>query len=385
MRTDERALALEVAVEGLEVEDGAGQARVGERGDEASGHAIRLTRNGPGSSGATRCATGSVDVVTTVERVAVVRVASSDDVLVFEERLTEPGYRALVGVDRAPVVASEVLGLRVAQLGERPGIPALLPYLGLAELAGLLLVSWMARAQAKRTGSQVRGLTDWPEGRRACSPLSMDRDFWLARWREGRIGFHEGRPNAHLVAHGESLGLAGARVFVPLCGKAVDLAWLAARAEEVVGVELATAAVEAFFEEHGLVPQRTQAGRMTLYEAENITIWAGDLFELDSSMVGALDVCFDRAALVAVRPTDRARYVAHVRSLLAPAARALLVTFEHDGPPREPPFSVPEAEVRTLWDGAHVELVGEVDALAPGAALASRGATFAREKVYRIG
>jgi thiopurine S-methyltransferase len=213
----------------------------------------------------------------------------------------------------------------------------------------------------------------------------MEREFWLERWREGRIGFHEGRPNAHLVAHGEALGLAGARVLVPLCGKAVDLAWLAARAEEVVGVELATAAVEAFFLEQGLVPQRTQAGRMTLYEAENVTIWAGDLFELDPSMVGALDVCFDRAALVAVRPTDRARYVAHVRSLLAPDARTLLVTFEHDGPGHEPPFSVPEADVRALWDGRPIEVLDDVDAFAPGAALASRGATFVREKVYRIG
>jgi thiopurine S-methyltransferase len=213
----------------------------------------------------------------------------------------------------------------------------------------------------------------------------MEREFWLERWREGRIGFHEGRPNVHLVAHGEDLGLTGARVFVPLCGKAVDLAWLAARAEEVIGVELATAAVEAFFAEQGLVPQRTQAGRMTLYEAENVTIWAGDLFELDPSMVGALDVCFDRAALVAMRPTDRARYVAHVRSLLAPEARTLLVTFEHDAPGHEPPFSVPEAEVRALWDGAPIALLGAHDAVASGGGLASRGASFVREKVYRIG
>jgi hypothetical protein len=91
-------------------------------------------------------------VVTSHERVAVVRVALSDDVLVFEERLTEPGYRALVGADRAPVIVSERLGLRIAQLGERPGIPALLPYLGLAELAGLLFALWMGRESAQRMG-----------------------------------------------------------------------------------------------------------------------------------------------------------------------------------------------------------------------------------------
>lgn len=212
----------------------------------------------------------------------------------------------------------------------------------------------------------------------------MEREFWLARWQEGRIGFHEGRPNEHLVTHGDGLDLAGARVLVPLCGKSVDLAWLAARAEEVVGVELATAAVEAFFEEQGLVPQRTQAGRMTLYEAENVTIWAGDYFEVEPVMVGPLDVCFDRAALVAIRPEDRARYVAQTRSLLAPDARTLLVTFEHDAPATEPPFAVPEDAVRQLFDGDRIEVLDVREAMDPRGPLASRGATYGREKVYRI-
>jgi thiopurine S-methyltransferase len=213
----------------------------------------------------------------------------------------------------------------------------------------------------------------------------MEREFWLSRWQEGRIGFHEGKPNEHLVAHGEALGLAGARVLVPLCGKSVDLAWLAARCEEVVGVELATAAVEAFFAEQGLVPERTQAGRMTLYEADNVTIWAGDFFELDPAMVGPIDVCFDRAALVAIRPSDRERYVAQTRSLLAPDARTLLVTFEHDAPVTEPPFSVPEEDVRALFAGDRIEVLDVREAMDPRGPLASRGATFGREKVYRVG
>ncbi len=215
----------------------------------------------------------------------------------------------------------------------------------------------------------------------------MDHEFWLSRWRQGRIGFHEGRPNEHLVAHEAGLALAGARVLVPLCGKAVDLEWLAARAGEVVGIELATEAVEAFFAERGLVPQRTQAGpRTAYYELGNLVIWAGDVFELDAATLGAFEVCFDRAALVALRPEDRARYIEHLRSLEAPGARKLLVTFEHDGPTSEPPFSVPEELVRSLHArlGHEVERLAERDVFDPAGMLAARGATYTREKVFRI-
>ena len=51
---------------------------------------------------------------------------------------------------------------------------------------------------------------------------------WESRWREGRIGFHKTEVQPMLVRHAEVL-LTGnpQRVFVPLCGKSVDLPWLA--------------------------------------------------------------------------------------------------------------------------------------------------------------
>ncbi|MEQ8660123.1 MAG: thiopurine S-methyltransferase, partial [Gammaproteobacteria bacterium] len=68
----------------------------------------------------------------------------------------------------------------------------------------------------------------------------MEPDFWLDKWASAQIGFHEPHPHPLLVAHWASLGLAtGARVFVPLCGKSLDLCWLAAAGCTVVGIELA--------------------------------------------------------------------------------------------------------------------------------------------------
>jgi hypothetical protein len=91
--------------------------------------------------------------VTTQERTAQVRIAHAGGRIVLEERLTEGGYRALLGQTEAPVVVSDRLGIAIAQLGARPGIPALLPYLGLAEVAGLLFALWMARESAQRLGT----------------------------------------------------------------------------------------------------------------------------------------------------------------------------------------------------------------------------------------
>ena len=174
----------------------------------------------------------------------------------------------------------------------------------------------------------------------------MDADFWRARWQARNIGFHEGKPNAFLERHIDHL--AG-RVFVPLCGKTEDLAFLAARGHAVVGVELVETAVQEFFAEHDITP----AIEGHRYTAGTITVIAGDYFTTD---VGHVDAIYDRAALIALPADMRARYVAH----LPPAPRILLVTVEY---PEEamsgPPFSVGEAEVRSLYAGCRVELVDE--------------------------
>lgn len=177
---------------------------------------------------------------------------------------------------------------------------------------------------------------------------------WLARWREGRIGFHEGQVNALLDAH--AARLAGARrVLVPLCGRAEDLAYLAARGHEIVGVELAEQAVREFFERHGLVPEVEPRGALTAYRAGAITILAGDFFAVRREDVGAIGGLYDRAALIALEAEVRPRYVAHLRTLLAEDARGIVLTCEYqDARVHGPPFPVLEDELRALYAGAEV-------------------------------
>jgi thiopurine S-methyltransferase len=203
----------------------------------------------------------------------------------------------------------------------------------------------------------------------------MQPDFWRSRWHEGAIGFHEGVPNAHLVAHLDAL--PHGRVLVPLCGKAEDLAYLAAHGREVVGVELVEDAVRAFFAEHGATPTVEPRGALTAYTADAITILAGDVFAVTAADVGHIDAIYDRAALVALPPELRARYVAHLGAITAAATPVLLVVLAYDQSMLEgPPFSVSDDEVRARYDA--VTLLAEHAAV--GGRIADVGTV---ERCYR--
>ncbi|MGZ8252407.1 MAG: thiopurine S-methyltransferase, partial [Methylophilaceae bacterium] len=67
----------------------------------------------------------------------------------------------------------------------------------------------------------------------------MEASFWHNKWQRGEIAFHQSDANPLLVAHFEALNLPkGSRVFLPLCGKTLDIAWLLAGGYRVVGAEL---------------------------------------------------------------------------------------------------------------------------------------------------
>ncbi len=187
----------------------------------------------------------------------------------------------------------------------------------------------------------------------------MEIDFWAQRWKEGRIGFHEGRTNTFLERHVDRLGPAPKRVLVPLCGKTEDMAFLASRGHEVVGVEVVEDAVKAFFDEHGLEPSVRELDHgVRAYASGRVTLLAGSVFDCHHEHVGPVDALYDRAALVALPADVRPRYVAHLRALLAPGSKGLLVTFDYDQSKVEPPpFAVSEEEVRRHYAGARVTAI----------------------------
>lgn len=209
----------------------------------------------------------------------------------------------------------------------------------------------------------------------------MEPDFWRARWTEGRIGFHEGRPNDHLAANAARLG-EKRRVLVPLCGKAEDLAFLASLGHDVVGVELVEDAVAAFFREHDTTPAVTEEGGLKRYTAHSITIFAGDFFATTPALLGPVNALYDRAAMIALPPVMRDRYVAHVRSLMPAGSPGLVVTLEYpEGAHQGPPFSVPVEVVHQGYAGLAIEQVGVNEEARVGMSAPGEGV---RERAFLI-
>lgn len=195
----------------------------------------------------------------------------------------------------------------------------------------------------------------------------MDREFWLARWEEGRIGFHRGEVHPDLRTFLDVwLDESHHRILVPLCGKSVDIPFLAGRGHETVGVEIAARAVEDFHAEQRLRPFVDEDEGFQVHTSPGITIYQGDFFDFNEDIAGTFDRVWDRAALVALDEARRPAYVQKLCSLLRPGARILLNSFTYEQSMMDgPPWSVPEEEVRSLWTavGGEVELIQKHDAI----------------------
>ncbi|WP_116473472.1 thiopurine S-methyltransferase [Zobellella maritima] len=178
----------------------------------------------------------------------------------------------------------------------------------------------------------------------------MDSSFWHEKWQTGDIGFHQREANPLLVAHLGRLHLQqGSRVFLPLCGKSRDLAWLLKSGFRVVGAELSETAIIQLFAELGLSPQITKLGLLRHYSADNIDILVGDIFDVTEEYLSPVDAVYDRAALVALPAGMRRRYARHLMNITL-AAPQLLITYEYvQSEFAGPPFSVDAEEVKAHY------------------------------------
>jgi len=182
----------------------------------------------------------------------------------------------------------------------------------------------------------------------------MSHEFWHQSWQRGEIGFHLDYDHPQLLANFDRLQAKPDEViFVPLCGKSRDLAWLTEQKLQVVGVELSPLAIEAFFVEHGLQPEREDIGELELWRAGAIRIYCRDFFALRLQHLHGARLVYDRAALMALPPRGRHDYAARLTEWLPSGGRMLLISNSYDQQRIDgPPFSVPRQEVEQLYGAA---------------------------------
>jgi len=211
--------------------------------------------------------------------------------------------------------------------------------------------------------------------------INMDVSFWLERWEKNDIGFHENETNPALIKYFKELSLAkGRRVFLPLCGKTLDIAWLLSNGYRIAGAELSEMAIEQLFVGLRVKPKISELGLVNHYSAENIDIFVGDIFNVSIKMLGAVDAIYDRAALVALPKDMRQQYTAHLMEITNKAPQ-LLLSFEYDQNVMEgPPFSVSKEEVHQHYKDSYQLTLLAATNISGGL----KGKCPAKENVWRL-
>lgn len=217
--------------------------------------------------------------------------------------------------------------------------------------------------------------------------LNMHKDFWLQRWESERIGFHQDQVNSYLRKYFQVLHLEHENVvLVPLCGKSVDMQWLCKQSQRVLGVEMSKIAVQAFYKEHGYDPQPVHGEKFESYEANNIRILCGDIFDLNSEDVKQVSAMYDRAALIALPVNMRERYVSHLMSILPSKTQILLITLDYNQDEMTgPPFAVSSDLVVALYSQyAQISLLAKMDVLEQNPRFKERGLSSLHESLFKM-
>jgi len=212
-------------------------------------------------------------------------------------------------------------------------------------------------------------------------------EFWRLRWQRGELGWHEDAFNRHLSEHWPGLEVTPTRqVFVPLCGKSLDMLWLAGRGHRVLGVEISELAAEAFCRENGLTPRVTDESPFRRYTMDEIEILVGDFFDLTPNHLRQIGAVYDRASVIALPPEIRPAYAEHLAALLAADVPSLLITLDYD-PTRMsgPPFAVTADEVRALFAPAfEIDMLMSFNLIEGEPHWRQRGLDWLNEQVYRL-
>jgi len=222
----------------------------------------------------------------------------------------------------------------------------------------------------------------------------MEPSFWHSKWDAQQIGFHRSEVNPLLIKYWPQLNLshsANTSVFVPLCGKTLDICFLAELGHEVVGCELNETAVEHFFTENDLRFSTSQEGELKKFVTEQVSIYQGDLFSLSPETLSAqegpaIGAFYDRAALIAWPEEMRLDYVAKLAELIPATSIGLLITLDY---PQEtlkgPPFAVSNDWIMAnMAEFFEVERLAFEDVLSENPRFINKEVPWLTESVYRL-
>ena len=181
----------------------------------------------------------------------------------------------------------------------------------------------------------------------------MKPDYWIDRWKDGNIRFHDADPHRFLIEYFPHLNTRiDDSILVPLCGKSVDMTWIMSQSRNVVGVELSEIAIESFVEENNLIHTKSVGGEFAAYQGDRFKIFNGDLFHMSETDVCGIKAVYDRGSFVALPSGGlRERYADWMALNLSTGCKVLLVTFNFDQEEMAgPPFTANRKTIHQLFE-----------------------------------
>jgi thiopurine S-methyltransferase len=218
----------------------------------------------------------------------------------------------------------------------------------------------------------------------------VEHIFWRNKWDVNQIGFHLNyihpllKRNLGLFKVSEQLKYQQ-KIFVPLCGKTLDIGYLLSQDYSVVAIELSEIAVQAIFEALNIKPAVSEWLGGKLYQANNLQVFAGDFFALTQADLGGVALVYDRAALIALPQAMRLDYASHLAKITQYASQ-LLITLDYDQTIASgPPFAVSSKEVEALYGGTYpIQLIEEADIIEEEPRFKAKGLTSFYQRAYKL-
>ena len=181
----------------------------------------------------------------------------------------------------------------------------------------------------------------------------MEKTYWLNRWKAGKTQFNQPTPHRFLIKHFKTLSLQPQeQVFVPLCGKSIDMTWLMQQNQQVIGVEISPLAIADFLKENKLHTTSFGEGLFQVHQNASCTLYNGDIFNLTSQQLSEIKAVYDRGCLTALPPkTLRGQYVDWLKATIPLNTKILLIVIQHGASEiNEPPFSTSFEEVNLCFN-----------------------------------
>lgn len=188
-----------------------------------------------------------------------------------------------------------------------------------------------------------------------CATPQEPKEYWSHVWKQERPLWQQEGVTKLLSDNKEAIfaGKTGARVFIPLCGKAHELKWFYDLGHSVIGVEFVEECVRSYFTESGLEMEEATCPvikRKILRTPDHrLQVFICNIFEYKRECAGPVDIVWDRSGFNVLPAEDRARYAAVIKDLLAPDFSYGMWTVVYDAravPLQLAPRSAGEAALR---------------------------------------